>query len=87
MKIIRNGQEIELTNEELWRAYIEQEQKNFIEDVEQCMLDFALDTTNASIDKKAIANNARTYLYDNDGYFEIYWDVIKHAIEDYIEEI
>lgn len=86
MKIYRNGQEIELTNGDLWEAYVEQEKKNFIGDIRIHLQEkFGENINEDSIDYDSIADNAMSSLYDNDEYFRIYWDILEQAIADYLE--
>lgn len=86
MKIYRNGQEIELTNGDLWEAYVEQEKKNFIGDIKIHLQEkFGENINEDSIDYDSIADNAMSSLYDNDEYFRIYWDILEQAIADYLE--
>ena len=86
MKIYRNGQEIELTNGDLWEAYVEQEKKNFIGDIRIHLQEkFGENINEESIDYDSIADNAMSSLYDNDEYFGIYWAILEQAIEDYLK--
>lgn len=87
MKIIRNGQEFELTSEELAQAYEEQHREYFSIDVcDSLQENYDIDPNRGDIDWERIALNAMDLLYNDDCYYECYWDAIHTAIEQYLKE-
>lgn len=75
MKIIRNGQEFELTAEEMWQAYYEKKDEYTIEDIRSLYnmpddkIDEALMTFERTIDS-------------NDNFWDSYWSMINFVAED-----
>lgn len=88
MKIIRNGQEFELTAEELQQAYDEQQKRFFGSDVcDRLQDEFDINPNRGDIDWEQIAVDAIDLLADDDGYYESYWQAIDQAIEQYLKEL
>lgn len=90
MKIIRNGVEIELTNEELRQAHDEYTNYCRIEDI----LDNIYDNYGILLDREknekllnSIAERSEDILSKNDGYYERFWDSVGAAIEENKESI
>ena len=94
MKIIRDGREYELTRQEMWDAFEEQQHKYDIDDVESVIHDtydaddffetFGITQEQAEANIDRIAYRKRKYQdeYDN------HWDeAAKEAIEYYADEI
>lgn len=86
MKIIRNGQEFELTSSELTQAHVEFELDCMIEDVKEKYEngEYNVELTEEQI--KEIASFALHNLNKNDDYFEAYWMSVKYALDNYIED-
>ena len=92
MIIKRNGMEIELTAEELRKAYDEYELQCYIEDVisvlEQDEDDdyFSEEDLHNTETMCAIAKRISYALSLQDGYWEEYWCAVGVAIEEYIKK-
>lgn len=88
MKIIRNGQEFELTAEELQQAYDEyQIEVIFGANVrEKLQEDFDIDPDKDDIDWEQIAIDAIDLFEDDGYYYGSYWQSIEEAIDQYLEE-
>lgn len=82
MKIIRNGIEYELTNEEMRNAYYVMKMQYFKEDVEAQAEDICVELSDDDIQK--IAVSVEKALGNNDSYWESYWMTIEYLIKDYI---
>jgi hypothetical protein len=84
MKIIRDGKEFELTQQELREAYAEQKMEYLREDAES-----RVDLNEAELDESdfsAIAERFEVALGKCDGYWDHYWGVMECVIEEYIKE-
>ena len=87
MKIIRNGQEFELTPKELQQAQEEQHRGYFGIDVcDSLQENYDIDPNRGDIDWERIALNAMDLLYNNDCYYECYWDAVHTSIKQYFKE-
>ena len=87
MKIIRNGQEIELTSAELQQAYEEQHREYFGMDVcDQLQECYDINPNRGDIDWERITLNAMDLLYNDDCYYECYWDAVHTSIKQYFKE-
>ena len=74
MKIIRNGQEIELTHEEMKQAYYEMKDEYTIEDIRSIY--------NLSEDKTDEALTIFERVIDNnDSFWDSYWSMIEYVAE------
>ena len=74
MKIIRNGQEIELTHEEMRQAYYEMKYEYTIEDIRSIY--------NLSEDKIDEALTIFERVIDNnDSFWDSYWSMIEYVAE------
>ena len=74
MKIIRNGQEIELTHEEMRQAYYEMKDEYTIEDIRS--------RYNLSEDKIDEALTIFERVIDhNDSFWDSYWSMIEYVAE------
>ena len=74
MKIIRNGQEIELTPEEMRQAYYEMKDEYTIEDIRS--------RYNLSDDKIDEALTILERVFDrNDSFWDSYWSMIEYVAE------
>ena len=84
MKIIRDGKEFELTQQELREAYTEKHMEYLREDVvSQSELDeIELDESDLDI----IAERFEHALENCEGYWDYYWSVMEYAIKEYIKE-
>lgn len=80
MKIIRDGKEIELTNNEVYAAYKEYHGDCFREDVLGKIEEAEMDISDELLDK--IIRRAEKTLDNNDSYWESYWISIEYAIEE-----
>ena len=84
MKIIRDGKEYELTQQELREAYMEKHMEYLREDVaSQAESDeIKLDECDFDI----IADRFENALGKCDGYWDHYWNVMSYVINEYIKE-
>lgn len=82
MFIFRNGQAIELTREEMRRAYDELDREYKAEDIRGKLeeMEIEADVTDELIDRVDHA------LGNNDGYWDSYWCTIECVIEDSMKE-
>ena len=82
MIICRDGHAIELTKEELRKAYDELDQEYKAEDIRGKLeeMEIELDVTDELVDYVDHA------LGNNDGYWDSYWCTIEYAIEEYMKE-
>ena len=82
MIIYRDGQAIELTAEEMRKAYDELAREYKAEDIRGQLetMEIELDVTDELIDRVEHA------LGNNDGYWDSYWCTLEYVIEEYIEE-
>lgn len=83
MKIIRDGKEYELTNEEMYEAYQEEKRAYLIEDILGKAEDMEIKIDNDIIG--IIADRAERTLDHNDSWYESYWMSIEYAIENTIQ--
>lgn len=74
MKIIRNGQEIELTHEEMRQAYYEMKDEYTIEDI-RSIYNLSEDNTDEALTifERVIDNN--------DSFWDSYWSMIEYVAE------
>lgn len=84
MNIYRDGKEIELTADELRRAYLEKDMDYLKEDI--LSQDEAGDFNFDDSDLEVIADRFKRALERCDGYWEYYWEVMNYVINDYIRE-
>ena len=75
MKIIRNGQEFELTSEEMRQAYYEMKNKYTIEDIRS-----RYDMPDDKIDE-ALTIFERV-IGRNDNFWDSYWSIIEYVAEE-----
>lgn len=74
MKIIRNGQEIELTHEEMRQAYTEVKDEYTIEDIRSIY--------NLSDDKiDEVLTIFERVIDNNDSFWDSYWSMIEYVAE------
>lgn len=74
MKIIRNGQEIELTHEEMRQAYYEMKDEYTIEDIRSIY--------NLSEDKiDEVLTIFERVIDNNDSFWDSYWSMIEYVAE------
>ena len=78
-KIARNGNEIELTYQEMREIYDAVKRGYLKEDIESQAEEMKMELTEEEIDK--VANIADKALERNDFYWDIYWESIEYAIE------
>lgn len=89
MKIIRNGQEFELTGLECHQAYEEIQKEYYMDDIgNKVREDYDIEpcTDDSVIDLEEIATDAQDLLANDDCYYECYWDAIHTAIKQYLKE-
>lgn len=87
MKIIRDGQEFELTFDELIRAHEEYELDCMIENVNDILESGTRDIELSDEQIKEVAMFAVHNLGRNDGYMEAFWMSIECTIDDYIDKL
>ena len=82
MTIYRDGQAIELTDEECRQIYDELDREYHREDIQSRLkeMEVELDVTDELIDRADYA------LGNNDGYWDSYWCTIEYVIEEYLKE-
>ena len=87
MKIIRNGQEFELTFSEMMRAHEEYELDGMIEDVKGTYEqgEYNVDLSEEQI--REIAGYALHNLSKNDDYMESYWISVECTLDQYIDNL
>lgn len=83
MKIIRNGNEIELTAKELRTAYQEYYISGIIEDIKSEIKQLNINISSDEL--KSIAKKVDVALYKNDDYMESYWITIENCINEFIK--
>lgn len=86
MKIIRDGQEFELTWSEIEQAHQEYKLDCMIEDVENVYEQGEYDIDLSEEQLKEIAEMASHNLGKNDGYYESYWMSVECTLDQYIDE-
>lgn len=74
MKIIRNGQEIELTSEEMRQAYTEVKDEYTIEDIRTLY-----NVPNEKIDE--VLTIFERVIDNNDSFWDSYWSMIEYVAE------
>jgi hypothetical protein len=83
MKIIRDGIEYVLTENELYQAHEEYSENCLIEDVIAKAEDMEISLTEEDV--KKIIKTAEKVLSHNDSYYESYWFSIEYAINEHIQ--
>lgn len=86
MRIIKNGQEFELTREEMMFIHEVVEARYRLEDIMQRVQDMEYDIPNIEEHMEAIDSYVQKYLSNNDSYWSAYWHTIDYAIEEYMED-
>lgn len=84
MKIYRNGQTIELTNEELQLAYDEYDTYAKRKDLEETLKIMEIELPLECFDE--LLNKIDAELADNDTYWDIYGQTVEDTIYEYVEE-
>lgn len=87
MKIIRDGQEFELTFREVMEAHQEYEFGCMVEDVKDAYEQSEYEVELSEKQIQEIASYALHRLNKNDNYFEAYWDSVNYTLEQYIDEL
>lgn len=87
MKIIRDGQEFELTFSELISAHEEYEFDCMVEDVKSQYEQGDYDVELSEEQIKEVADYALRTLNRNDSYFEAYWMSVEYTLDDYIDNL
>ena len=82
-KIIRDGKEIILTQQEVNTIIENEEFDNYEADVRSCAEDRFDDVELSDEDVSFIASTISNKLSKSDPYFEAYWETIKQAIVDF----
>ena len=85
MIITRNGIDIELTEEEMRRAYEIKDREYMIEDIESKLEEAEVWLSDELIE--SIADIAKSTLEHHDSYWECYWMAIEYAIEHCNDEL
>lgn len=87
MKIIRDGKEIELTEQEICDIYYEAQKRNYVDDVLiKLSEDYNIDPNEENIDLQVIASDIMDGIMDNDTIWNCEQDVIERVIERYLKE-
>lgn len=87
MKIYRNGQEIELTEQEIYAIYFETYMKNIEDEVIlKLKEDYDIDLDKENIDIMPIAFDIRNEIRDNDTIWDCEQEAYHRAIRAYLEE-
>lgn len=84
MKIIRDRQEFELTQQELREAYLEKHMEYLREDVASQVESDDIELDESDFD--TIAERFEHELEHCDGYWDYYWGVMEYVIKEYIKE-
>lgn len=80
MKIIRDGEEIQLTNDEIYNVYKEYRCNCFKEDVLSIAEEMEIEIPDDLLNK--VLSRAEKTLNNNDSYWDSYWTSIRYAIEE-----
>lgn len=83
MKIIRDGKEIQLTDDEIFNAYKEYHHDCLKEDVLSKAEEMEVEIPDDLLNR--VLYRADKTLDNNDSYWETYWMSIEYAIEDVLE--
>ena len=83
MKIIRDGKEIKLTDNEIYNAYKEYRHDCLKEDVLSKAEEMEVEIPDDLLNR--VLYRADKTLDNNDSYWETYWMSIEYAIEDVLE--
>lgn len=83
MKIIRDGKEIQLTDDEIFNAYKEYHHDCLKEDVLSKADEMEVEIPDDLLNR--VLYRADKTLDNNDSYWETYWMSIEYAIEDVLE--
>ena len=87
MNIYRDGQSIELTEQEICAIYLEAQMRNIEDDVAlKLSEDYDIDLNKENIDIKAIALDIRSEIADNDTIWDCEQEVYHTVITRYLEE-
>ena len=87
MKIYRDGQAIELTEQEVCAIYLEAQMRNIEDDVVlKLSEDYDIDLNKEHIDIKAIALDIRSEIADNDTIWDCEQEAYHRTIKRYLEE-
>jgi hypothetical protein len=84
MKIIRDGKEFELTQQELREAYTEKHMEYLREDVASQAESDEITLDEGDLD--IIADRFENALGKCDGYWDHYWNVMHYVISEYAKE-
>lgn len=84
MKIIRDGKEFELTQQELREAYMEKHMEYLKEDVSSQAESDEIELDESDIN--VIAERFEDALGKSDGYWDHYWGAMEYVIKEYVEE-
>lgn len=79
MKIIRDGQEYELTHTEMYDAYRQCKRELLIDDIKNKAFEMDIDLQDKDVDR--IADIADHAIDNNDYLWESYWMNIEYALE------
>ena len=83
MKIIRDGKEIQLTDDEIFNAYKEYHHDCLKEDVLSKAEEMEVEIPDDLLNR--VLYRADKSLDNNDSYWETYWMSIEYAIEDVLD--
>ena len=87
MTIYRNGQAIELTEQEICAIYLETQMRNIEDDVILKLIeDYDIYLNKEHIDIKAIALDVRSEIADNDTIWDCEQEAYHRIIKRYLEE-
>lgn len=84
MKIIRDGKEIQLTDNEIYNAYKEYHRDCLKEDILSKADEMEVEIPDDLLNK--VLHRVDKTLVNNDSYWEIYWMSIEYTIEDVLED-
>ena len=84
MKIIRNGNEYELTRSEMREAYLEMKNEYLKDDIRCKAEEMDIELSDEHIED--IADYAEKWLGNNESLWESYWMTIEYAIEENAKE-
>ena len=87
MIIYRNGQKIELTEQEICAIYLEAQMRNIVDDVTlKLSEDYDIDLDKEHIDITAIALDVRSEIADNDTIWDCEQEAYHRVIKNYLKE-
>ena len=87
MTIYRDGQAIELTEQEICDIYIEARRRNYVDEVlVRLSEDYNIDPNKENVDVQMIVSDIMDGIFDNDTIWNCEQDVFQRVIESYLKK-